>query len=236
VKAFDFIDYGSAEQLKSTVSRQTAALIIEPIQGEGGIIIPSQEFMRTARDVCTDAGAMLIIDEVQTGFGRTGKWFGFEHFGIVPDIMTVAKALGGGFPIGAIVSSVEISKTFTPGTHGTTFGGNPLGCAVATAVINALKQERLVERACEKGEQWMASLRVIAKEHEQVREVRGKGLMIGIEMEGERAKDFQRFAFKRKQLVNVAAGKTVRLVPPLIISDQSIGSFDESLRSFLTMT
>jgi acetylornithine aminotransferase/acetylornithine/N-succinyldiaminopimelate aminotransferase len=235
-KAFDFIDYGSAEQLKSTVSRKTAALMIEPIQGEGGIIIPSQEFMRTARDVCTDVEAMLIIDEVQTGFGRTGKWFGFEHFGIVPDIMTVAKALGGGFPIGAVVSSMDVSKTFTPGSHGTTFGGNPLGCAVATAVINALKQERLVERACEKGEQWMASLRAIAKEHDQVREVRGKGLMIGIEMEGERARDFQRFAFKRKQLVNVAAGKTVRLVPPLIISDQSIGSFDESLRSFLTTT
>jgi acetylornithine/N-succinyldiaminopimelate aminotransferase len=233
-KAFDFIDFGSVEQLKSIVGHETAALIIEPIQGEGGIVVPSQEFVRTARDVCTDFGAMLIIDEVQTGFGRTGKWFGFEHFGIVPDIMTVAKALGGGFPIGAIVSSVEISKTFTPGSHGTTFGGNPLGCTVAIAVINALKQERLVERASQKGEEWMANLRAIAKGHEQIREIRGKGLMIGIEMEGERAKEFQRFTFQRKQLVNVAAGKTIRLVPPLIVSDQSLGSFNESLRSFLT--
>jgi acetylornithine aminotransferase/acetylornithine/N-succinyldiaminopimelate aminotransferase len=233
-KAFDFIDYGSVEQLKSTVTRETAAFMVEPIQGEGGIIVPSQEFMRTARDVCTDTGALLIIDEVQTGFGRTGKWFGFEHFGIVPDIMTVAKALGGGYPIGAIVSSLEISKTFTPGSHGTTFGGNPLGCAVATAVIGAIKQERLVERSEQKGREWMARLRTLAQEHEQVREVRGKGLMIGIEMGGELAKEFQRFAFKRRQLVNVAAGKTIRLVPPLIISDQSMNSFNESLGSFLT--
>jgi acetylornithine/N-succinyldiaminopimelate aminotransferase len=234
-KAFDFIDYGSVEQLKSTVTRETAALLVEPIQGEGGIIVPSQEFMSTARDVCTDTGALLIIDEVQTGFGRTGKWFGFEHFGIVPDIMTVAKALGGGYPIGAIVSSLEISKTFTPGSHGTTFGGNPLGCAVATAVIGAIKQERLVERSDQKGEEWMASLRALTRGNEQVRELRGKGLMIGIEMEGERAKEFQRYAFKRRQLVNVAAGKTVRLVPPLIISNQSISSFNESLGSFLTV-
>ncbi len=233
-KAFDFIDYGSVEQLKSSMTRETAALLVEPIQGEGGVIVPSQEFMRAARDVCTDVGAMLIIDEVQTGFGRTGKWFGFEHFGIVPDVMTVAKALGGGFPIGAIVSSLEMSKTFTPGTHGTTFGGNPLGCAVATAVIGAIKQEKLVERSAKKGEEWMVSLRDIALEHGKIREVRGKGLMIGIEMEGEMAKEFQRYAFKRRLLVNVAAGKTIRLVPPLIISDQSIGAFNESLRSFLT--
>ncbi len=233
-KAFDFIDYGSVEQLKSTVGHDTAALMIEPIQGEGGVIVPSQEFMHAARDVCTDVGAMLIMDEVQTGFGRTGKWFGFEHFGIVPDIMTVAKALGGGYPIGAMVSSLEISKTFTPGTHGTTFGGNPLGCAVATAVIGALKQERLMERASQKGEEWMAILRSIAEEHEQIREVRGKGLMIGIEMEGGKAKEMQRYAFQRKLLVNVAAGKTIRLVPPLIISDRSMSAFNGSLRSFLT--
>ena len=233
-KAFDFIEYSNVEQLKSTVTRETAALMVEPIQGEGGVIIPSQEFMRAARDVCTDVGAMLIIDEVQTGFGRTGKWFGFEHFGIVPDIMTVAKALGGGYPIGAIVSSLEISKTFTPGSHGTTFGGNPLGCAVAVAVIGAMKQERLVERSAKRGEEWMASLQAIAAMHKQIREVRGKGLMIGIEMEGDMAKEFQRYAFKRKLLVNVAAGKTIRLVPPLIISDQSIDVFNESLRSFLT--
>jgi acetylornithine aminotransferase/acetylornithine/N-succinyldiaminopimelate aminotransferase len=233
-KAFEFIDYGSVEELKGAINNETAGLILEPIQGEGGIIVPSREFMRAARDLCTDNGALLIMDEVQTGFGRTGRMFGFEHFGIVPDIVTLAKALGGGFPIGAIVSSMELSKTFTPGSHGTTFGGNPLGCAIATAVINTIKKDKLVERSNLKGEEWRAALRSIAKEKSMVKDIRGKGLMIGIEMADERAKELQAYAFQRKQLINVAGGKVVRLVPPLILSDQSISSFNETFRSFLT--
>ena len=233
-KAFQFVDYGSIEQLKSAVTKETAGLILEPLQGEGGIVLASREFMCTARDLCTDTGALMIMDEVQTGLGRTGRWFGFEHYGIVPDVVTMAKALGGGYPIGAIVSSLETSKTFTPGSHGTTFGGNPLGCAVATAVIRTLRQEKLVERSALKGEEWMARLRSIAKDKSMVKEVRGKGLMIGIEMEGERAKELQRYAFGRKQLVNVVHGNVVRLVPPLIISDQSIKAFNMTLESFLT--
>jgi len=233
-KAFEFIDYGSVEELKGAINNETAGLILEPIQGEGGIIVPSMEFMRAARDLCTDNGALLIMDEVQTGFGRTGRMFGFEHFGIVPDIVTLAKALGGGFPIGAIVSSMELSKTFTPGSHGTTFGGNPLGCAIATAVINTIKKDKLVERSNLKGEEWRAALRSIAKEKSMVKDIRGKGLMIGIEMADERAKELQAYAFQRKQLINVAGGKVVRLVPPLILSDQSISSFNETFRSFLT--
>jgi acetylornithine aminotransferase/acetylornithine/N-succinyldiaminopimelate aminotransferase len=233
-QAFDFIEYGSVEGLKSAISTDIAALIMEPIQGEGGIKVPSLEFVRTARDLCTDKGAMLIMDEVQTGLCRTGRWFGFEHYGIVPDIITLAKALGGGYPIGAVVSTMEVSKAFTPGSHGTTFGGNPLGCAVATAVIRTMKQEKLAERANRKGEEWMARLRGICAGSPLVKDVRGKGLMIGVEMEGERAKEFKDYAFQRKQLVNVAGGSTVRLVPPLIISDQSMASLNESLRSFLT--
>jgi acetylornithine aminotransferase/acetylornithine/N-succinyldiaminopimelate aminotransferase len=233
-KAFEFIDYGDVEQLKAAITQETAGLILEPIQGEGGIIVPSLEFMRTARDICTETGALLIMDEVQTGMGRTGRMFGFEHFGIVPDIMTLAKALGGGYPIGAIVSSLEISKTFVPGSHGTTFGGNPLGCAIATAVINTIKKEKLAERSNVKGEEWRAKLRSIAKDKGMVKEVRGKGLMIGIEMADERAKELQAYAFQRKQLINVVGGSVVRLVPPLIVSDQSIISFNETFRSFLT--
>ncbi|HUL39377.1 MAG TPA: aspartate aminotransferase family protein [Methanomassiliicoccales archaeon] len=233
-KAFDFIDYGDVEQVKSAVDHDTAALILEPIQGEGGIVVPSREFMRAARDVTADKGAMLIMDEVQTGLCRTGRWFGHEHFGIVPDILTMAKALGGGYPIGAIVSSMEISKTFTPGSHGTTFGGNPLGCAVATAVISTMRRERLAEKAEVKGGTWMALLRSTSSGNPMVKEVRGKGLMIGIEMEGERANEFKAYAFQRKQLVNVAGGRTVRLVPPLIMSDQSMSALNETLRSFLT--
>ena len=114
--------------------------------------------MRTARDVCDDTGALMIIDEVQTGMGRTGKWFGFQHFDVVPDMVTLAKALGGGVPIGALVSTREISKAFTPGSHGTTFGGNPLACAAALAVINTMKKDRLVERSAELGEKWRSEL------------------------------------------------------------------------------
>jgi acetylornithine/N-succinyldiaminopimelate aminotransferase len=232
--AFDFIDYHGVEGLKATVTKKTAALILEPLQGEGGIVPGDKEFMRAARDVCSDTGALLIMDEVQTGFGRTGRWFGFEHFGIVPDIVTCAKALGGGYPIGALISSHEISKAFSPGSHGTTFGGNPLGCAVASAVISTIKKEKLVERSAAKGDEWMARLRSLSRDKSWVKEVRGKGLMIGIEMVDNRAKELKAYAFSRKQLVNVAHDTTVRLVPPLIISDQSMKAFDLTFEAFLT--
>ncbi|HTY48020.1 MAG TPA: aspartate aminotransferase family protein [Methanomassiliicoccales archaeon] len=233
-KAFDFVDYGSEEQLKAHVTKETAALILEPVQGEGGVVLATKDYMRAARDICTDNGALLIMDEVQTGFGRTGRWFGFQHYDIVPDIVTVAKALGGGYPIGAVISTQEISKAFAPGSHGTTFGGNPLGCAVSTAVINTIKKDKLVERSDIKGAEWLAQIRRIADGKPFVKEARGLGLMIGIEMVEERAKELQKYAFARKQLVNVAGGKVIRLVPPLIISEQSMKAFNLTLESFLT--
>ena len=233
-KAFDFVDYGSEEQLKTHITKETAALILEPVQGEGGVVLATREYMHAARDICTDNGALLIMDEVQTGFGRTGRWFGFQHYDIVPDVVTVAKALGGGYPIGAVISTQEISKAFAPGSHGTTFGGNPLGCAVSTAVINTIKKDKLVERSDIKGAEWLAQIRRIADGKPFVKEARGLGLMIGIEMVEERAKELQKYAFARKQLVNVAGGKVVRLVPPLIISEQSMKAFNLTLESFLT--
>ncbi len=174
----------------------------------------------------------MIVDEVQTGMGRTGKWFGFQHFGVVPDIISLAKALGGGVPIGAIMTSPDIARTFTPGTHGTTFGGNPLACAAANAVIRTMKKEKLVERAAELGERWRSELRKIASGHPEVADVRGLGLMIGVEM-GDLAKQFQKYALNKKLLVNVSAGKVVRLVPPLIISEGSINDLNSTLRDFL---
>ncbi|MDD1773066.1 MAG: aspartate aminotransferase family protein [Methanomassiliicoccales archaeon] len=230
---FDFIDYGSSEQLKNAINSGTAAVILEPIQGEGGIIVPSAEFMRTARDVCDDSGALLILDEVQTGLGRTGKMFAFEHFGIVPDAITLAKALGGGFPIGALVTSQEISKSFVPGSHGSTFGGNPFVCAVAQTVISTIKAERLVDRSAEMGQMWMSKLRSIPDGKGLIDEVRGKGLMIGIEM-GDEAKKLQKVAFHERILVNVCAGSVVRLVPPLIVGESSVDRFNAVLRSFVS--
>lgn len=231
-KNVDFMTFNSAEELKNKVDRNTAAVVLEPVQGEGGVIPAEREFFRTARDLCTEKGAIMVVDEVQTGIGRTGRWFGFQHYGVVPDIISLAKALGGGVPIGAIMTSPEIAKAFTPGTHGTTFGGNPLACAAANAVIRTMKKERLVERAAELGERWMADLRTISRGHEEVTEVRGLGLMIGVEM-GDMAKEFQRFALERRLLVNVAAGKTLRLVPPLIISENSVGLLNSAMRDFL---
>jgi len=228
----EFVGFNSVEEVKSKLNGNTAAVIVEPVQGEGGVIPAEREYFRTVRDLCTDTGALMIVDEVQTGMGRTGKWFGFQHFGVVPDIISLAKALGGGVPIGAIMASPEVAKSFTPGTHGTTFGGNPLVCAAANAVIRTLRKEGLVERAAETGERWMGELRSIASHRPEVAEVRGLGLMIGVEM-GDMAKEFQRFALGKRLLVNVSAGKVVRLVPPLLISEAAIAKLNAAMREFL---
>jgi acetylornithine aminotransferase/acetylornithine/N-succinyldiaminopimelate aminotransferase len=232
-QAFSFVPYNDPEALKAAVNKDTAGVMLEPIQGEGGVISATPEFMRTARDVCNDTGTLMIIDEVQTGMGRTGKWFGFQHYNVVPDMITMAKALGGGVPIGALVSTREISKAFTPGSHGTTFGGNPLACAAACAVISTLKNENLVERSAKLGEKWRSDLVKIVSGADCVKGVRGLGLMTGIEM-GDKAKEFQKFGLEKRLLINVAATKVVRVVPPLIISDASVRTFNESLKAFLT--
>lgn len=229
--AFEFVDYGSSEALKERVGPETAAVILEPIQGEGGIIVPPEEFIRTARDLCDDHGCLLIMDEVQTGFGRTGRMFGFEHYGIVPDVITLAKAMGGGVPIGAIVTSAEVSEALGPGSHGTTFGGNPLATAVARAVIETIRDQRLDQRASELGERWTSRLGDLIRETGGVREIRGRGLMIGLEM-GAEAKSFQKFAFEGGILVNVCGGTVVRIVPPLIIEEASTHMLDRALKEF----
>jgi acetylornithine/N-succinyldiaminopimelate aminotransferase len=166
--------------------------------------------------------------------GRTGKWFGFQHFGVVPDMITLAKALGGGVPIGALVSTREISRAFTPGSHGTTFGGNPLACAAACTVIDTMKKDKLVERSADLGERWRSDLRKLVSGQECVKDVRGLGLMTGIDM-GDKAKEFQKFGLGKRLLINVAAGKVVRAVPPLIISEESVRTFNDSLAAFLSV-
>jgi acetylornithine/succinyldiaminopimelate/putrescine aminotransferase len=166
--------------------------------------------------------------------GRTGKWFGFQHFNLVPDMITLAKALGGGVPIGALVSTREISKAFTPGSHGTTFGGNPLACAAACAVINTMKKDNLVQRSAELGEKWRSDLTKTVSGSACVLGIRGMGLMNGIEM-GDKAKEFQKFGLENRLLINVAATKVVRVVPPLIVSDASVKTFNESLAAFLAV-
>ena len=231
--AFQYFDYGDAESVKGMIDKDTAAVIVEPVQGESGVITASIEFFQTVRDECTDKGALMIVDEVQTGIGRTGKWYGIQNFGVVPDIVTMAKALAGGAPIGAVSSTEEISKVMTPGTHGTTFGGNPLVCSAGCAVIDTMKRDGIVEHAAKTGAAWKADLAAIDSPH--IVDVRGYGLMIGVELDSnELASGFQKHCRDNGVLVNVAHGKTIRLIPPLIINDEQKDRFTSMLANYLS--
>ncbi|MBE6518681.1 MAG: acetylornithine transaminase [Thermoplasmata archaeon] len=217
--AYEYYEYGDCESVKSMMTKDVAALIVEPIQGEGGVRTASKEFFKTVRDLCTDNGTLMIVDEVQTGIGRTGMWYGIQNFGVIPDIITMAKALGGGAPIGAVTSTDEIAKVMTPGTHGTTFGGNPLVTASGCATLDIMKKENLVQNSHDLGARWMADLKAV--ESEKIKEIRGYGLIIGIEMDSnETASAVQKHCRDNGVLVNVCHGNTVRLIPPLIINDE----------------
>jgi acetylornithine aminotransferase/acetylornithine/N-succinyldiaminopimelate aminotransferase len=230
--AYEYYDYGDCESVKKMMDGDVAALIVEPIQGEGGVKTASAEFFKTVRDLCTDNGALMIVDEVQTGIGRTGKWYGIQNFDVVPDIITMAKALGGGAPIGAVTSTEEISKVMTPGTHGTTFGGNPLVTASGCAVLDIMKKEKIVEHAREIGDKWMNDLMGI--QSDKIKQVRGYGLIIGIEMDSnETAAAVQKHCRDNGVLVNVCHGNTVRLIPPLIINDQQKDTFTSLFKECL---
>ena len=230
--AFEYYEYGNPESVKQMISKDVAAVIVEPIQGEGGVRTAPAEFFKTIRDECTDKGALMIVDEVQTGIGRTGEWFGIQNFGVVPDIITMAKALGGGAPIGAVNTTDEISKVMTPGTHGTTFGGNPLVTASGCAVLDIMKRDRLVEHAKEMGKRWMDDLRSI--QSPKIKEVRGYGLIIGVEMDSpESASAVQKYCRENGVLVNVCHGTTIRLIPPLILTDEQKDVFTGLLKEAL---
>ena len=230
--AYDYFPFGDLEAVKEKMTRDTAALIVEPIQGESGVHTASAEFFKGVRDLCTDNGTMMIVDEVQTGIGRTGEWYGIQNFGVVPDIITMAKALGGGTPIGVVCSTDEISKVMTPGTHGTTFGGNPLVCAAGCAVLDIMKRDNIVPHVKDIGARWMADLKAI--DSPMIREVRGYGLIIGIQMDSsEIASKVQSYCRENGILINVAHGGTIRLIPPLILEDSQKDVFTGLLREAL---
>lgn len=231
--AYETFVFGDIESVKDKMGRDTAALIIEPIQGESGVNMASAEFFKGVRDLCTDNGTVMIVDEVQTGIGRTGEWYGIQNFGVVPDMITMAKALGGGVPIGAVSTTDEICSVMTPGTHGTTFGGSPLVCAAGCATLDIMEREGLVPHAKELGEQWRRDLRAIGSD--RIREVRGLGLIIGIEVDSpETASMVQRTCLEEGVLVNVAHGVTLRLVPPLIVDRDQTQVFTDILSGVLS--
>lgn len=230
--AYHYYKFGDLESVKDIIDKDTAALLVEPIQGEGGVVTASTEFFKGVRDICTDNGVLMVVDEVQTGIGRTGKWFGIEDYGVVPDVMTLAKGLGGGVPIGAVVTTDEFCKVMTPGTHGTTFGGNPLVCKSASTVLDIIKKEKLVENAYKIGTEWMKELSAV--DSEDIVNVRGAGFIIGVEMSSnEKAADIQRTMKEKGILVNVCHGNVIRLIPPLILNKEQKDTFMTVFRETL---
>ncbi|MEO8354973.1 MAG: aspartate aminotransferase family protein [Chloroflexota bacterium] len=211
---FSHVPYNNVEALDKAVNDETAAVILELVQGEGGVHPASAEYIQAARRICDERGALLIVDEIQTGFGRTGRMFAIQHFGVTPDMLTCAKSLAGGVPMGAVLIGHNV-KNLTPGVHGSTFGGNPLSCAAALAALNVMEEEDLPRQAEVKGAYLMDKLRRI--ESPGLREVRGVGLMVGIEMKQKVAPYVK--ALQDRKIIVLNAGMTViRLLPPLVIS------------------
>ena len=227
-----FIPYNDVEALKEAVDEETAAVILEPVQGEGGVRPATPEFLQAAREITREKGALLILDEIQTGMGRTGRRFAFEHYGVVPDILTLAKALGGGVPIGAAVMRKEVAASMPKGGHGSTFGGNPLAMAAGVAALRYLERTRLWERAAELGPWFMEKLREIPSP--KIREVRGLGLMVGLELKEKSAPYIQKLE-KEHRILTLQAGPTViRFLPPLVIDREDLERVVEAVRAVLT--
>jgi acetylornithine aminotransferase len=211
------------EALEAAVDDRVAAIVVEPIQGEAGVVELPDGYLAAARSLTLKHGALLIVDEIQTGAGRTGEWFGFSHEGITPDAITLAKGIGGGFPIGALVTFGGASSLFTPGSHGSTFGGNPLGTAVANAVLTEIEDSGLVENAAARGSQLRAVIEGIGSP--LVTGVRGRGLLIGIALDAPVANAVVAAAQERGLIVNAANAETIRVAPALTIGDAEIEEF-----------
>jgi acetylornithine/LysW-gamma-L-lysine aminotransferase len=226
---FSHIPYNNIEALGRAITDKTAAFILEVVQGEGGVYPASAEYMQAARRICDERGALLIVDEIQTGFGRTGKMFAIEHFGVTPDLLTCAKSLAGGIPMGAVLIGKNV-KNITPGVHGSTFGGNPLSCAAANAALDVISEEDLPGQSAEKGRYLMDKLKKI--ESPNIREVRGLGLMVGIEMKQKVAPYLK--ILQEQKIIALNAGMTVvRLLPPLVITHEQLDHLVDVLSQVL---
>ena len=219
---FKYVPFNDLRAVERAIDSRTAAVLVEPIQGEGGINIPDDGYLPGLRKLCDEAGIALIFDEIQTGMGRTGKLWCYEHSGVSPDIMTLAKALANGVPIGATLATEDVARVFTPGTHGTTFGGNPLATAVGLTVFTTLVEDRLPERAARMGRLLRERLLAIQSRHaDAVKEVRGRGLLIGLDLTPPVA-DLVSACRDRGLLVLTAGDNMLRLAPPLIVDEESI--------------
>jgi acetylornithine aminotransferase len=226
----EFVPYGDAGALRAAVDAETAAVVLEPIQGESGVIIPPEGYLQAAREITAAQGALLVVDEVQTGIGRTGVWFAHQRAGIVPDVVTLAKGLGGGLPIGAVVALGEHAATLLgPGQHGTTFGGNPVAAAAALAVIGTIDAESLLSHVTETGAAWRAAIERV----DGVTEVRGAGLLLAVQLDAPVAKDAAAALLEAGFIVNPVREDAIRLAPPLVLTAEQAATFVDALPAAL---
>lgn len=238
VQGFVRAPYNDLEALKTIAKNNpdVVAVMVEPITGEGGVVVPDEHYLAGIRQLCDEQNWLMILDEIQTGMGRTGEMFAFQHSNITPDIMTLAKGLGNGVPIGACLAKGEAAELFQPGHHGSTYGGNPLVCAAALAVIETLEKEQLVKRAAELGDAFLEKFSNSLDGCHGVTEIRGKGLMIAIELEQPCGELLQQ-ALDKGLLINITAANVVRLLPPLVITDQQVetivATVSDLIKSFL---
>ena len=216
VPGFKLVNFNDVAAMEKAIGEQTVAIMVEPIQGEGGVVVPNPDYLKRLRELCDRAKLLLILDEVQTGTGRTGKFFCYEHAGIKPDIVTLAKALGGGLPIGAMIAKPEIASALTPGSHGTTFGGNPVACAAALAVNDAL-DDGIMANATEVGAYILKRLKEITAKMDRVAEVRGLGMIMGVVLKHD-PKPVVDACLAQRLIVNGTGGNVLRLLPPLNLS------------------
>lgn len=233
VPGFKHIPLNDIHALESAISENTCAIMLEPIQGESGVHPVTTEYLQAVRKLCDEKDILLIFDEIQTGLGRTGKLFAYEHSGVEPDIFTLAKALGGGVPIGAICAKDHVAQAFAPGDHGSTFGGNPLACAAALAVLNTLFDEHLVENAQEMGEYFSSKLCELKNKHAIIADIRGKGLMLGVQLSVDKAADIKKCCFEKGYLIGSVGTNILRLLPPLIATKHDIDGMVETLDQIL---
>jgi acetylornithine/N-succinyldiaminopimelate aminotransferase len=231
----EIIDDFTIPALERVFSDRVCGFVIEPVQGEGGVVPLPANFVRAGRDLCDRYNALLIDDEIQCGLGRTGKYFAFEHYDLRPDVLTLAKSLAGGYPLGAVLGNDRVAGCLKAGAHGTTFGGGPLACRLALEVLNVMEEEDLVSRAAEMGEYLVRGLEDLSAQHASIGEIRGMGLMIGIEI-GSKAKDVVARLLKKGIIANAAHETVLRLLPPFIVSKKEIDAFLVSLDEVLSET
>jgi acetylornithine aminotransferase len=229
IKGVKHVPYGDIDAMRKAVSKKTAMVIIEPILGEAGVIVPPQDYLHQLRQICDKNGALLVIDAVQTGMGRTGDWFGYEYSGITPDVITLAKGLGGGLPLGAMIALGKAADLFQPGDHGSTFGGNPVTTAAGLAAIDFIEAKGILSKVEKQGAHLIQELALIPG----VKEVRGAGLLLGIELESLKASDVSDAMRDAGVLVNAASATTIRIAPALIVTDTQITKFISTFRKVI---